>query len=780
MKDLERISDLTTISRNLLWSTRKAQNLAVSSCFDQVVLKTIDICVRVLARGYDGDVNGRTESHWANIVSSCKKLLIICLQFLHNLVQKNEERKLMLWLDLFATQEKAEDCFNVHELRYGPGSISAIEKLEPRADTRATLDEAGKHLERIGNLVSRIANDESLPKDPAMLSTEEAARLSSQVMDMMDGIVDMPVPTNREPREQPIPQRRYFRDPAVEKEMPAFTKGLVNKYQIEPLGDIGIWTREEVVKPIEQLKAIRTPESAAMTLQAAKDQLMARLQDPAAEFDEQGEPRTEGANSRRPSQSEVDTNESIADDDEEDDGGWGPQERGLLTDVPLVLGPAEIEALPLLIQSGLVNKTGNASSGEKDMYGIRCNILLAQEPGRNLLRELLIFIAAWDLQDTDFYFKIMMEIMEAILENGLMPYAYQTFGEAKDIVSPAQSMVIKILTQIFRAKQGNTPTTVAVAKLPSKPETAYNRVDLVMVKQVFQIFRSGIVPETCALIYLQGRIRAGEALAEDFPLNLWDMERVYEGVYQFLEFFAVLTENEEWKGLLVEWEIVSELVTLLRELDTSIPKVPPLASTSNTTALGPSAPQEQESGTPSATTTPVAVERPYSPNPGPQVPSSSSTLKANQPHHLTTTTSTNSTTFPIPSPAAAATAATTISPNSPPLETSDPSEFEWRNLKKLVVLVLSSLVWKSTTVQDQIRNYGGVEMILNCCNFDANNPYIKEHAIMCLRFLLEGNLENQDLVRGLEKVKEDGEVKPGVEARVMGKEGKGEGSGVKG
>ncbi len=32
----------------------------------------------------------------------------------------------------------------------------------------------------------------------------------------------------------------------------------------------------------------------------------------------------------------------------------------------------------------------------------------------------------------------------------------------------------------------------------------------------------------------------------------------------------------------------------------------------------------------------------------------------------------------------------------------------------------------------------------------ACNPYIKEHAVMCLKFLLEGNAENQALVSSLE------------------------------
>jgi len=383
-------------------------------------------------------------------------------------------------------------------------------------------------------------------------------------------------------------------------------------------------------------------------------------------------------------------------DDEEDDdeyGRTGDQERGLLTDVPLVLGPTEIEALPMIIQAGIVDNFGSkdaARQGVKNMQAVRCHILLAQEAGRNVLRELLIFIAAWDLPDDEFYFKMMVQIMEAILKNGLMTHAYTDFGQPKDIISPAQAVVIKILTHIFRAKyspatvvqENNQP--VQKARIPSP----LIRVDVLTVRYIFVVFRGNIIPETCALIYLQGQIRAGRALAEDFPLNLWDMERVYEGVYQFLEFFAVLTENNDWKRLLVQWEIVYDLVTLIKELDTSIAKValtksmPPPAATAN----GSSSKSEPQSR---PTAAPVAVERPYDP---PAV-DSDPTL-AEQPSS------------PPMSP-------------PPPAVTEEPADFEWRNLKKLIVLVLSSLVWKSPTVQNQIREYGGVETILSCTQYDG-------------------------------------------------------------
>ena len=471
--------------------------------------------------------------------------------------------------------------------------------------------------------------------------------------------------------------------------------------------------------------ALRTPQSAAVTLQAAKDQLMARLADTSTSVINDDEL------DRIPFPNDSDSNAPVApnSDSEEDyrsPGEPGDQERGLLTDIPLVLGPQEIESLPMIIQIAICSGQGAVMHG-RDMQGMRCNILLAGDPGRNLLRELLIFIAAWDLQDDEMYFKLMMQIMESILENGLMPYAYQTFAEVKDIVSPAQSMVVKLLTQIFRGKQGMAPITGKDAWTAGNVHAnATRRVDIYIVRYIFTIFRQCIIPETCALIYLQGQIKAGFALPEDFPLNLWDMERVYEGVYQFLEFFAVLTESEEWKDLLVNWEIVNELVTLLRELESSIPKaplnVPQTVAEAQQASTQPNQPQTQ-----SATTgiTPVAVERPFE-------------LSQSFP-----TEAVLADTSPL---------SQTDSQDQVEIDAADPSDFEWRNLKKLVILVLSSLVWKSPTVQKQIRRYGGVEMVLACCTYDGNNPYIREHAVMCLRFLLENSDENKALVRSMEKV----------------------------
>ncbi len=197
-------------------------------------------------------------------------------------------------------------------------------------------------------------------------------------------------------------------------------------------------------------------------------------------------------------------------------------------------------------------------------------------------------------------------------------------------------------------------------------------------------------------------------------------------MYQFLEFLAVLTEIEAWKRLLVKWEITFELIVLLRELEEAIPNgrlgAAPAVKNQNQNQNQPQQQQTSSTGHPSFESqqqqqqqqrkSVVSVERPFDPDP--------------------------------PSPPGSLYRA------SPAPAVENPEEFEWRNLKKLVVLVLSSLVWKSPVVQDQVRAHGGVELILQCCNYDSHNPYIREHAIMCLRFLLDGNEQNSKIVRELE------------------------------
>ncbi|KAI9835848.1 MAG: hypothetical protein M1819_001746 [Sarea resinae] len=747
MNDLERVNDLCIIARNCLATKDTAQDLAASSGFDAQILKLIDVCVRVTARGYDGEVGTRSEEKWQKAVMAYKKLLVTCLQFLHNLCMGNERRKLILWLDLFCSSPPLNEAVDlpgnapsdsVHGEPLQGNSRDDAEVTPASAPSTSVAPsrvEPGMSFEQgINNAVDSLAaevkhlrtTEDSFPGvsgsgepstgGPTIPSTSPESPSASGNETSNEGH------NNRHAAPQDHPQ-----DPLLVPQPP----GVSNFTPQMPTRDPDAAASSAAFRnagPItdEDTLLARTPASAASTLRTAKEQLMARLRDNPTMLSEGDEENTYAASDDGEGQAEIQEegdhrSSAAADgslDDEEDYHGPGDQERGLLTDIPLILGPSEIEALPMIVQTGIVgafglSKLSETSPSLRNMQTVRCNIMLAQEAGRNLLRELLIFIAAWDMQDDDFYVKIMVQIVQAVLENGLLPFTYMTFGEQKDIISPAQAVIVKILTQIFRTKQSLSTSPGDSSSTSASQQPPYpSRFEVLMVRYLFTVFRQSIIPEACALIYLQGQIHAGFGHPEDFPLNLWDMERVYEGVYQFLEFFAVLTENEAWKALLVKWEIVNELITLLKELEENIPKGRLDAAGQADNAAGSS----NQAGQSANVTTPVAVERPYD-----------------------TTTS-------EPSFSTEAGAATET--DQAPLD--DPVDFEWRNLKKLVILVLSSLVWKSRTVQDQVRQYGGMEQILGCCRFDLHNPYIREHAIMCLRFLLEGNTENQQIVRELE------------------------------
>ncbi len=761
VKDIERLNDLCTIARNLLATTKKAQNLAAEKAFDQQILKLIDVCVKVTARGFDGEANPRNEERWQKVVNLYKRLLITCLQFLHNFIMHNEQRKLVLWLDLFG-QSQAQEVDDQASQGQGQDQGAAVEENDPATKedrVRSTVENLPARLGQLtvndGNFGYNIEDVHALfdlmstNKEPDE-QTQKAAKLlmdkirsdmeslSGMNANQLDDNPDVLLKVGAELRawlqkkEESVAPHSTQVKQVAEKVM-ALTQG--NGYK--PNGQSAQKHTSSLTDPAtygqvnenaqtlteEDLNMPRTAQSAAATLQEAKDELMARLHE-APITDENGEPEYDDEGDPEDEEDPEDEDDliSVGDSiDYEDYHGSGDQERGLLTDVPLVLGPTEIEALPMIIQAGIVDNFGskNGSTSQQqglktNMQAVRCHILLAQEAGRNVLRELLIFIAAWDLPDDEFYFKMMVQIMEAILKNGLMSHAYSDFGQPKDIISPAQAVVIKILTHIFRAKyspasvvqqQQNSANELVPVQQAAKSRLApspLSRVDVLTVRYIFIVFRGNIIPETCALIYLQGQIRAGLALAEDFPLNLWDMERVYEGVYQFLEFFAVLTENNDWKKLLVQWEIVYDLVTLIKELDQSIAKVgltqtlPARTPNGHASSLPGLSPSEEEASTLPAH---VAVERPYDT----AAPQQSGT----------------STTDPLPPQPQAA-----LSPPQPPQPTpatvtEEPADFEWRNLKKLIVLVLSSLVWKSPIVQNQIREYGGVETILSCTTYDG-------------------------------------------------------------
>ncbi|KAI5227329.1 hypothetical protein E4T40_02714 [Aureobasidium subglaciale] len=862
-KDLERLNDLVSILRNTLTIGEKAQDLAAECTFDQEIFRLINCCVRVTARGFDGDAGTGDEEKWQWIVNAYKKLLITSLQFLNNLVARNERRKLMLWVALFDNSTEgilAEDGDDTNcqpalgDMPKPPVSTGDI--LVALGETsKATYDAAQDAL----NAKRLLATKDQMkpPSRPVsgyvlfvrqhQAETREALGPTATPDDVAKALAARwSVLSDKEKtgfnKQYDILAQQYEKELVAYHDARRLTQAEKEKVdrahanqvaaRIAHLeGQLGDSMRLETTKvtPLEppvynsdgaiafpdeksstgprpvaedDYKMMFTASAGAKILESGKSELMKRLEShpvppqqaqiasPASPIASPASPvydnRTDEGDEGLDEESEEEESE-----DEDEYPGSSEDGRGLLTDVPLILGPSEIEVLPMIVMSGIVPPGKSAQSGTSteetnaivNMHTVRCHLLLAQDNGKNLLRELLIFVAAWDLREEELYFKFMVKIMEAILVNGLMPYAYHAFRDksrSKDIISPAQAVIMKLLTNIFRSRAEASKTN------PQPIESYPLRVDVHIVNFIFTEFRQHIIPQTCALIFLQGKIHQNLASPEDFPLNLWDMERMYEGVYQYLEFFAVLTEESIWKDVMAQWEVASELVTLLKELEAAIPKLGPGGTSHGPIPRRPAAHQQnqqyqqnqqhqqnqpiqphlpQSNGQPQNNghhypvppmhpqhqqmlkPLPISVERPF--DLSPLGPEGASILP------------------PLPIPPGDPNTqppATTIFEAETPLAypedpQDEPSDFEWRNLKKLTVLVLSSLIWKNRKVQDQVREYGGLEALVGCCRHDEHNPYIREHAIMCLRFAVENNSPNQLVIKDMAGMAAAGETR---------------------
>lgn len=68
------------------------------------------------------------------------------------------------------------------------------------------------------------------------------------------------------------------------------------------------------------------------------------------------------------------------------------------------------------------------------------------------------------------------------------------------------------------------------------------------------------------------------------------------------------------------------------------------------------------------------------------------------------------------------------------------------------VSIISNLSFQDRGTQDQVRELGGIPLVLGQCNIDEMNPHVQEYAAFCIRCLLDGNPENQKMVESLRPV----------------------------
>jgi hypothetical protein len=536
------------------------------------------------------------------------------------------------------------------------------------------------------------------------------------------------VPSGYTPGPLPEPEDTAVHANTEESTTPVWKPDLEDKYEQDRIyarvsHEIDIWWRKVRDANFEGwVVAMETVEGAQERAAACKENAMHRYMPRGQDHDhyeheEQYEP-TQGNESV--TNDEID-DRSIQEDngeeeeEEEDDDSYveGPL-RGLLTEIPNILDTKQIEALHMTVKACIVDSMGSGlTPAGENLQKTRCKMFLALDCGKNLLRELLVFIAVWEQTDQQFIFQITAQIIESFHHNALLPYAWNSLRILKDIVSPAQTVLLRLINYMFRARK-DSPIYDDLKD--------YNR-DAKLIHFLYNYFRCRVVPDCLALIHAQAQIRQNKRQSGDFPVDLWDMERAKDGLSQYLDFISVIAEIPEMRHLLVEWETVYELVSLLKALDAGVARKGldemPLPNQARR------APPPQNTTVPPGSSGPYYAEQPSAPHP-----------------HDT------------------------------------PHKFAWTGIKIQILIILTSLMAPNNArrngpgnpiVQKQLLAHDGVISLLQCLNYDGNNEYIKERATMAIKFLMEGCKEAQDFVKEyvpLQKAKADAAAKARDEAQL--------------
>ena len=72
LQDLQRLDNMLSIARNVLTAGEHVQNLAAQVGFDREVCQLINLCIKITARGYDGDGTNADEDKWQLVINGCE------------------------------------------------------------------------------------------------------------------------------------------------------------------------------------------------------------------------------------------------------------------------------------------------------------------------------------------------------------------------------------------------------------------------------------------------------------------------------------------------------------------------------------------------------------------------------------------------------------------------------------------------------------------------------------------------------------------------------------
>ncbi|KAL6409663.1 hypothetical protein AUP68_06046 [Ilyonectria robusta] len=630
-EDLGTLIKLMHIARNLLVNAEPEvpQDICAAVHFDQMVYQTIILCVNVTSKGYDGEILDETQRlKLGDITELYKKLLVTSLQQAHNWTAKHDRNKMSFWFDVLFDDDGA-----LSGSEEGLGDGSGFRPNVAKQQVQHWLDRNSKMCETARNLLKDYAQNQA-DKPPGNLAPIRPLAWNW----LPDGSVDVP-------------------------------------------GDVG--DSDEKINPVwKPDETDRFEQDRAYGRVSREiDTWWLRARDPNYEDWVVGMPSVEFAQSRT---EHCRNNLDMMDDDEADDDesyGEGPL-TGLLTEVPNILDPKQIEALHMIVKSCILDNAGSGlTRAGENLQKTRCRMFLALDCGKSLLREMLVFIAVWEKDEQSLIFQVTTQIVEALHHSALIPYAWNSLRIPKDIISPAQTVLLRLVNHMFRARVNN----------PSSQEAKDNTRDIKLVHFFFSFFRSRIVPECAALMHLQAQIREENCDPSEFPVDSWDMERAKDGLAQYLDFLTTVAEMMDTRAKLIEWESVYDLITILSGLEAGVPKKPLIE-------LPKRSPRSENGGNP-------MVERPY----------------------------------------AAADDSHSPSPPPPPLQ-EPAHKFPWSGIKGQIFTIIATLLQPppgqsspgNPDVQMQMVKYNGIVPLLNCCAYDDHNPFAKERVTICLKWLLDG------------------------------------------
>ncbi|KAK0708358.1 hypothetical protein B0H67DRAFT_603356 [Lasiosphaeris hirsuta] len=558
--DLQLLIKLMHIARNLLVVPEPEipQDLCAAAQFDQMLYQTIILCVNVTSKAYDGDIlEEAARLKLSEITELYKKLLVTCLQQAHNWIAKNDRNKMAFWSTVLFDDDAAGD----------DQDNTAIGEFRPevaKVEVQNWIERNSRFCDKGRELLTEY--EETLA--PRGLPPGYLARISPLAWNWLpEGSVEV--------RADDIDDDAKITPQWKENEPDKFEQdrlyGRVSR-EVDTW-----WLKVRDPNYDDWVVPMPTVEFAQTRTESCKLNLVNRYAHSYRTDDHEGSVHsTDGAplpevstedEVKDPNAFGQDYNEELVDEEDVDDDesyGEGPMS-GLLTEVPNILDPKQIEALHMIVKSCILDNTGlSLSRAGENLQKTRCRMFLALECGRSLLREILVFIAVWEKNEQTLIFQLTTQIVEAIHHSALIPYAWQSLRIPKDIISPAQTVLLRLVNNMFRARNTDPPP----------PESKEHLRDVKLLHFLFIQFRSRIVPECAALMHLQAQIRGEQCDPADFPVDSWDMERAKDGLQQFLELLTTVNELPETRRYLIEWEAAYELLVLLKGLEAGVPKKP--------------------------------------------------------------------------------------------------------------------------------------------------------------------------------------------------------------